>query len=122
MLQTLTVLASLAGSAYAADPAAPAPATPAATTPAPAPVDCETLTADAKVQCLNAAALKAAQDELVKLGDCSKLAADAKPACDTKAAELKAKIAALTPPPIPEKGGKATRSNTNRMEVENADE
>ena len=117
MIQTLAL--ALLGAAFAGDPAAPAPA-PATT---PAPVDCATLTGDAKVTCEKEAQLKAAQDELLKLGDCAKLAADAQPACTTKKAELEAKIALLTPPPVtPEKGGKATRSNTNRMEVENADE
>ena len=131
MLQTLTVLAFL-GSAYAGDPAPPATPAPAAptapaatTTPAatPAPVvDCTPLTGDAKVACDNGNALKLAQDELVKLGDCTKLAADLKPACDEKAKVLNAKIAMLSPAPVPDKASKATRSNTNRMEVENADE
>lgn len=113
MFHTLSLLALLGGIALAGDP--PAPADPAA--------DCSKLTGDAKTTCENALALKALQDEVTKLGDCSKLQAEAKTACDTKLAELTAKIAALQPPPPTDgKAGKATRSDTNRMEAETDNE
>lgn len=117
-------LTLLAAPALAGDPAGatPAPAPAATTTPPP---DCTKLTGDAKTTCETTAALKIAQDAIVALGDCSKVvAADAKAQCIAKKTELDAKVAELqaklTPPP--EKGGKAVRSNTNRMEAEASDE
>ena len=115
MLQLFTVLAAFAGE--------PAPAPAPAAAPAPAPADCSAMTGDAKVQCEKTNALTTLQAELQALGDCTKLTADAKTTCDGKTAELNAKIAALQPPaPTDGKSGKATRSNTNRMEAETDNE
>ena len=105
-------------------PAAALAADPAAAPPAP-PAECAALAGDAKATCELNAQLTAAKAELTALGDCTKLAADAKPACDTKKAGLDKTIADLTvklTPPADVKGGKATRSNTNRMEAEAEDE
>ncbi|MEQ1503868.1 MAG: hypothetical protein ABMB14_16625, partial [Myxococcota bacterium] len=72
----------------------------------------------------NTVALKAAQDAMAALGDCTKLAGDAKTQCDAKKVELGTKVAQLTAAlaPAAEKGAKASRSNTNRMEAEAGDE
>lgn len=101
-----------------------APAVALAGDPAPA-ADCAALTGDAKATCELNLQLTAAKAELTALGDCAKAAAEAKPACDAKKVELDKKIADLTAkltPPADAKGGKASRSNTNRMEAEAEDE
>jgi hypothetical protein len=100
------------------------PAVALAGDPPPAP-DCATLTGDAKGTCELNLQLTTAKAELVALGDCAAAAADAKATCDAKKVELDKKIADLTAklePPKDVKGGKATRSNTNRMEAEAEDE
>lgn len=99
-LLVLTAAAFAFGSVAHADPAAPAPAAPAAETPA-AP-----------------AAVPAAPEAPAAPVDCTTLEGDAKTECEAAAA------AAAAPPvaPEPAKGGKAKRSNTNRMEAEFTDE
>jgi hypothetical protein len=96
--------------AYASDPAPPPPADPApagdpaAAAPAPAPVP-ET-------------------EPVAPTADCTKLtvAAD-KEACLAEWSKYEvAKAAWLAAHPAPEKGGKAKRSNRNRMEAEATDE
>ena len=82
----------------------------------PAPGDCAAMEGDAKVRCEEAkAALEA-------LGDCSDKEGDAKAECDKKKAELEAKAQGEKKEPSAAKGGKAKRSDTNRMEVVNEDE
>lgn len=87
--------------------------------------DCASMEGEAKEQCEKA---KAAADQamadakkaLEELGDCSAKEGDAKTECETKKAELEK--AAGEAPAEAEKGGKAARGNTNRMEEEAADE
>lgn len=87
--------------------------------PAPAPVDCATLEGDAKTECEK----KEAEAKLEALGDCATKEGDAKAACDKEKAELEAKLAAAPEAPADEgKGGKAQRSNTNRMEADVTEE
>ena len=91
----------------------------------PTPADCSTLEGDAKAACeaeQSAKEAEAAKAELEALGDCSDKEGDDKAACEAKKAELEAKTGAATEPPAPAKGGKAQRSDTNRMEVVNEDE
>lgn len=90
----------------------------------PAP-DCAALTGDAKATCELNLQLTTARADLAALGDCAAAAADAKATCGARKAELDKQIADLTAklePPKEVKGGKATRSNTNRMEAEAEDE
>jgi len=97
--------------------------------PEPAPGDCSAMEGDAKTQCeeAKAAADKAMADAkaaLEALGDCSdKEEGDAKTECEKQKAELEAKVQpAEEKEPEAAKGGKAKRSDTNRMEVVNEDE
>ncbi|MEZ4240440.1 MAG: hypothetical protein R3F59_30655 [Myxococcota bacterium] len=97
----------------------------AADAPAPTPADCAALTSDAKATCELNVQLTTARTDLAGLGDCAKAEGDAKASCEVKKAELELKITQLTAqlePPKDVKGGKATRSNTNRMEAEASDE
>lgn len=121
---TLLALTLFAAPAFAGDPAGATPPAPAPAATAPAP-DCTKLTGDAKTTCETTAALEVARAALVTLGDCAKVAAaEAKAQCVAKKTELDAKVAELQAKLAPpaEKGGKAVRSNTNRMEAEASDE
>ncbi len=93
------------------------------------PADCSTLEGEANEKCNKAAvaaaeATEAMKRELEALGDCSDKEGDDKGACETKYAELTAKLAPAAPEAAADegKGGKAKRSNTNRMESETEDE
>ncbi len=85
--------------------------------PVPAPIDCATLEGDAKAECEN----KETEAKLAALGDCSAKDGDDKAACEKEKADLEARLAAAAPTPEG-KGGKAQRSNTNRMEADVTEE
>src|SRR5689334_3695180 len=122
------MLAFYALTALAADPA-PAPAA-----PAPAPIvapDCTKAAATLKTQCETlvatavwSVATPVVQQALVDrlaLGDCAALTGDAKTTCDGKATALNATLDAYLAT-LPQKGGKASRSTSNRMESETNNE
>jgi len=94
----------------------------------PAPGDCAAMEGDAKTQCETAqaaaeTAMTEAKAALEALGDCSDKADEAKAECETKKAELEAKTGGEEKKEADAaKGGKAQRSDTNRMEVVNEDE
>jgi hypothetical protein len=95
----------------------------------PAPGDCSAMEGDAKTQCEEAKAatdkaMAEAKAALEALGDCSDKADEAKAECETQKAELEAKVGGGEKKEEADaaKGGKAKRSDTNRMEVVNEDE
>ena len=63
-----------------------------------------------------------AEDAATEEVDCSTLEGDAKTECEAKQAEEQAPDTTDEPEPEPAKGGKAKRSNTNRLEGEVTDE
>jgi hypothetical protein len=72
------------------------------------------------------AAEETTEEEIVEEIDCSPLEGDAKTECEAQNAEALAAAEAAAsetaPAEAPAKGGKAKRSNTNRMEAEMTDE
>ncbi len=94
----------------------------------PAPSDCSAMEGDAKTQCETAAAaaeaaMTEAKAALEALGDCSDKTDEAKTECETHKAELEVKVGGEEKKEADAaKGGKAQRSDTNRMEVVNEDE
>lgn len=109
-----TMIAVLAVSAHAEEPAA----APAAEPAAPALQDCAPLTdAAAKATCEKANVVAQLTFDIAALKECVSLADQPLADCKTKKADLEAKLAAATAP-TPAKGGKAQRSDTNRMTEE----
>ena len=89
----------------------------------PAPPDCTALEGDDRSACERANEVTAVKAELTTLGDCSTLEGEAHATCLASKGQLEARLAELQPP-VPEKGkgGKAKRSDTNRLELDVTDE